>query len=223
MRYTLRLMLGLVFAGAAAFAGAPDPVNPVVKPAAAVPVTTEEEAWSGYLAAYAYFPPSNRDYVQPTLSADRGSLHFEARYNYEARDTGSAWVGYNTSGGGDAVEWEFTPMMGVVLGDTKGFAPGFKGALYWRKLTLYSEGEYFIDSSSSKDDYFYTWTEFTWSPIEWFRIGVVVQRTRAYDTELDVQRGFLAGVSVGQVDFTAHVFNPDKRHPLWVFAAAWNF
>ena len=78
--------------------------------------------------------------MQPTFTADRDWLHLEARYNYEALDTGSAWVGYNFSGG-ETVTWELTPMLGAVFGATDGIAPGYKGSLGWKKLELYSEGE----------------------------------------------------------------------------------
>ena len=89
--------------------------------------------------------PTTANYVQPTFTADRGWLHLEARYNYEALDTGSAWVGYNFSGG-EKLAWEFTPMIGGVFGDTTGIAPGYKGSLSWWKLELYSEGEYVFDT-----------------------------------------------------------------------------
>jgi hypothetical protein len=42
-------------------------------------------------------PANSQNYVQPTIRADRGWLHLKARYNYEALDIGSAWVGYNFS------------------------------------------------------------------------------------------------------------------------------
>ena len=76
----------------------------------APPVPTEEpddEAWSLTASAYTYFVPDSANYVQPTFTADRGRLHLEARYNYEAIQAGSAWVGYNFSGG-ETLAWTFT-------------------------------------------------------------------------------------------------------------------
>ena len=103
------------------------------------------DAWSFSASAYTYIVPDDGNYVQPTFTADRGWLHLEARYNYEALDTGSAWVGYNFSGG-EKLAWEFTPMLGGVFGDITGVAPGYKGSLSWWKLELYSEGEYVFDT-----------------------------------------------------------------------------
>ena len=122
----------------AAFAQAT--TNVPTSAATPTPPEANEKAWSFSASAYTYFIPDDRNYVQPTFTADRGWLHLEARYNYEALDTGSAWVGYNFSGG-EALSWEFTPMIGGVFGDTTGIAPGYKGSLSWWKLELYSEGE----------------------------------------------------------------------------------
>ena len=134
----------------------------------AAPAAVEEPAagkWSFSAAAYTYIVPDSREYVQPTVTADRGWLHLEARYNYEGLDTGSAWVGYNFSGG-EKLAWEFTPMVGGVFGDTTGIAPGYKGTLSWWKLELYSEGEYVFDTDDSSENYFYNWSELTLAPVD---------------------------------------------------------
>src|SRR5262249_42686889 len=148
-----------------------------------------------------YIVHDDRDYVQPTVAADRGWLHLEARYNYEDLDTGSLWIGYNFSGG-DELTWEITPMLGGVFGHTDGIAPGYKGSLSWWKLELYSEGEYLVDTGNSSDSFFYNWSELTISPLDWLRLGLATQRTLAYETDRDVQRGLLAGVSLEHVDLT---------------------
>ena len=49
-----------------------------------------ERKWSFGASLYSYFVPDDREYVQPTISADRDWLHLEARYNYEGLETGSA-------------------------------------------------------------------------------------------------------------------------------------
>ena len=86
-------------------------------------------------------------------------------------------------------------------------SPGYKGSLSWSKLELYSEGEYVFDTGTS-DSFFYNWSELTLAPAEWFRFGLVTQRTRAYKTDRDLQRGVLAGFSFKKVDLTTYVYNP---------------
>jgi len=186
------------------------------------PKDADDKAWSFSVSAYTYIVPDGRDYVQPTVTADRDWLHLEARYNYEALDTGSAWVGYNFSGG-EKLAWEFTPMLGGVFGDTKGVAPGYKGSLGWWKVELYSEGEYVFDTDDSSESFFYNWSELTLSPVNWFRFGIVTQRTRAYESDRDIQRGVLVGLSLKNVDLSAIVLNPDEDKPVFAFSLGVTF
>jgi hypothetical protein len=190
----------------------------------AVPPAVEDEAdkWSFSASVYGYLVPDSREYVQPTFTADRGWLHLEVRYNYEDLETGSAWVGYNFSAG-DKLTLEFTPMLGGVFGNTTGIAPGYIGTLGWWKLELYTEGEYVIDTGNSSDSFFYTWSALSLAPVEWFRFGLVVQRTKVYATEFDIQRGFLIGFSYKRVDFTTYVFNPDASRPTIVLGLGVGF
>jgi hypothetical protein len=182
----------------------------------------EETTWSFSASAYTYIVPDSREYMQPTFTADRGWLHLEARYNYEDLDTGSAWLGYNF-GGGDKVWWEFTPMLGGVFGNTTGIAPGYKGSVGWWKLELYSEGEYVIVPDDSSDSFFYNWSELTLSPLEWFRFGMATQRTRLYENDRDIQRGFLLGFTYKRIDLAGYIFNPDQSEPTFVIAVAFSF
>ena len=180
------------------------------------------DKWAFSASVYTYFVPDDRDYAQPTVTADHGWLHLEARYNYEALETGSVWVGCNFSGG-EKLAWEITPMLGGVFGDTSGIAPGYKGSLSWWKLELYSEGEYVFDTGDSAGSFFYNWSELTLAPVDWFRFGLVTQRTRVYKTDREIQRGLLAGFSYKKVNLTTYVFNPDESKPTVVLALSVNY
>jgi len=182
----------------------------------------ETNSWSFSASLYTYIVPESREYVQPTVTADYGMLHLEGRYNYEALDTGSMWIGCNF-GAGEKFAWEFSPMLGVVFGSTTGIAPGYKGALSWWKLGLYSEGEFLVDAHNSDHNFFYNWSELTLSPVDWFKVGMVTQRTRLYHTDRDIQRGFLVGLTFKHVDLTTYVLNPDESKPTVVLAASFRF
>lgn len=189
--------------------------------ALASPAVAEEKAWEFYASVYAYDVPED-DYLQPGITADRGALHLESRYNYEGASTTSLWAGWNF-GGGEKVTVEGTLMAGFVTGATDGLAPGYKLALGWSKLAFYSEGEYLFDADDASNDFLYAWSELSWAPVEWFRFGLVGQRTKVYDTERDIQRGLLVGLSTERLDFTTYVFNPDDDVPTWVVAVGVRF
>jgi len=167
-----------------------------------------EGLWSFSGSLYLYLIADDTDFLLPIVTADHDRLHLEARYNYEDRKTGSVWAGYNL-GGERTISWELTPMFGFVFGNTTGVAPGLEAWLGWWMLEFYIESEYVVETGEGTENFLYHWSEFSVLPVEYLRVGVVAQRTRAYETERDVQRGFLAGVTIGQFGLTGFIFNPD--------------
>lgn len=181
-----------------------------------------ESDWSYSAALYFYALPDDDNYVQPAFSADRGTLHLEARYNYEDLNTSSIWAGYNMSVG-ETVQIGFTPMLGAVFGNTRGVAPGYRLSVDWKQLEFYTEGEYVFSYDGREDSYFYSWSELAIAPLDWLRAGIVAQRTRAYQTERDVQPGLLLGVAVNSFMLTAYAFNPDKDDSVYVISIGIDF
>jgi hypothetical protein len=190
-------------------------------PTAAQTVAADDPpaSWSLTASVYIYQVRDDRNYAQPTVAADRGRLHLEARYNDEDLETGSVWAGY-TAGGGASVTWEFTPMLGAAFGRTTGVAPAYRALVGWRKLAFSSDGKYLFAADGSSESFFYNWSELTVAPAEWWRVGLVTQRTRVYSTPRDIQRGVLLGVSMRNLDLAVHVFNPDDSAPTTVFSVA---
>jgi hypothetical protein len=184
--------------------------------------TPAEKDWAFSISIYTYVVPDDQTYVQPTITADRDWLHLEARYNYENLVTGSLWVGYNWRVGNE-LSLSVTPMLGGVFGRTTGIAPGAEATLDWWKLEFYGEGEYVFDTDDSSGSFLYTWSELSLSPMDWFRVGLVVQRTQAYHTDVDLQRGLLAGLSYKRVALRGYVFNPDEDSPTIVLAVGASF
>ena len=187
----------------------------------AVPASAEE--WSFAISGFVFDPPDDSSYFSPIFYADRGALHLEARYNYEDRETGSIFVGRNFETG-ENVTLTVVPMFGVVLGNTMGVAPGAEVGISWRRLELYAESEYVFDLEDTDDSFFYTWIEATVAPVDWLRFGLVSQRTRAYETDLDIQRGLLVELSHGTFSFGFHWFNPDRSEDqIFAYAVGYEF
>ena len=153
---------------------------------------------------------------------DRGGLHLEGRYNYEARDTGSAWFGWNLSFG-DELKFMVTPMVGGVFGQTRGIATGLTITLDWGPLALWSQSEYVFDLKDSSNDYFYVWSELSVTGPEWLRVGLVLQRTRVFQTATELQGGPLAGVSFWKLSGTVYFFSPGQDDQFVVVALAGTF
>jgi hypothetical protein len=181
------------------------------------------EEWSFALTGFVFDPPEDSTYFSPIFYADRGALHLEARYNYEGLDTGSVFVG-RTFETGENVTLTAIPMVGLVAGSTTGIAPGAEIEVAWRKLAIYAESEYVIDLEESDASFLYTWLEATVAPTDWLRFGIVSQRTRAYETGLDIQRGLLVELSHRDVSFGFHWFNPERSEDqVFAYAVSYEF
>jgi len=147
------------------------------------------------------------NYTSAIVLADRGPLHLEARYNYESVGARSAFVGWAFSGG-DEITWKLTPIIGGAWGTTKAFVPGLEASLAWERFDFYTEAEYVHDSNATSSSYLYSWSEFGFRPVEWLRLGLVAQRTRAYGGDRDIQPGPFAQVTWRRVTIGGYWFNP---------------
>lgn len=180
------------------------------------------KAWKYSLTVDGYIVPDGDSYADPYFTADHQWLHLEARYNYENLHTGSLWAGYNFTAG-KTLQLAVTPMIGGVFGRTTGIAPGCEFSLTYKKLAFSSSNEYVFDTSEKSGSFFYSWPELTFSPVSWLRVGGVAQHTKAFETPLDTQRGFLVGVSIKQMEFTTYVFDPELPTPTVVLEMGYSF
>ncbi len=190
--------------------------------APAEPAAEKPPGWEFNASVYGYFPPEDHHYAQPTVLAHRGALHLEARYNYEGPKAASVWVGWNL-GAGEKLRLDATLMAGGVFGDTRGVAPGYELTLSYGRFEFYSEGEYVFDVEDSANNFFYNWAQLGYSPLDWLTIGIASQRTRLYQTGLDLQRGFFVGFKYKSVKLNVYVFNPGWETPTVVSSIAVSF
>jgi len=174
-----------------------------------VPATTAgASGWAFDLSASYYSFRNQDDFTLAVLRADRGPLHIEARYNYEAIDSGSLFVGWKFSGG-NKLTWEVTPILGAVFGQKQGVAPGLEAAIGYGIVDFYTESEYVRDTEVKEDSFTYSWNELGFTPLEWLRFGIVTQRTMVYQSDRDIQRGLFTQFMYKKTTLGFYVFNPD--------------
>ena len=177
--------------------------------------------WSVGLEAY-FTSLEDGSYLLPIVSADRGSLHLEGRYQYEDLRTTSVWAGWNFETG-KAFELEVVPMAGVVVGRTDGFAAGFELTLSWRSLELYTENEFVFDLGDSEGDFFYSWSEFSWQAQPWLRLGLSPQLTRERGADLEIDPGILVGFAHGPAEVILYGFNLGGDDTFYIVGLTWDF
>ncbi len=179
-------------------------------------------AWDFAITAYPTVVRGGENYTSAIAAADRGSLHLEARYDYESIGARSAFVGWTLSGG-DAITWEVTPIVGGAWGTVHAFVPGVEATLAWGAIDFYVEAEYVQDTGQRNDSYTYAWSELGWRPAEWLRIGIAGQRTRAYGGDREFQRGPFAQFTWGPVTVGGYWFNPGASDQVFVGSIGANF
>jgi hypothetical protein len=177
--------------------------------------------WEFTLITDGYIIPNEQSFVNPNFTADHGWLHLEARYNSEDFRTGSAWIGYNFAAG-KKLALNVTPMIGGVFGRTNGVAPGCEASLTYKKFQASLSNEYVFATEKSKS-YYYGWPQFTYSPVNWFQLGLMAQRTKTYQTSLDTQLGFFVGVSHKNMELTSYVFDLGRTDPSVVLELGFTF
>lgn len=183
---------------------------------------TISSAWSFAASALHYILPVEKDFTIFIGSADYKALHLEARYNYEDLNTVSVFGGYRFETGYSFI-LGVTPMAGFVFGNTDGVIPGLELDMTWRKLDFYAESEYVIDFAGSENNYFYTWSELAITPLKHIRTGISANRTRLYQTELDLQRGVFVQYSFWELTTGVHYFNPLSSNDFFIATLDYEF
>jgi hypothetical protein len=157
-----------------------------------------------------------------TATADKNMLHLEARYNYEDRNTASVFAGLNFSFE-NQLKLSLTPIAGLVFGRLNGAAPGLETVLSYKIFNFNSQSEYLFDFTEKENDFAYTYLQLGATILKNVNIGMAAQRTRAYQTNLDLQRGVFAGYSFGNLNASFTWFNPFTDSYFFVTAVNYNF
>jgi hypothetical protein len=181
----------------------------------------EKTPWEFAVEGNLYSLP-DLTYLNPVLSADKGFLHLEGRYNYEDLETGSIFAGVNFHTG-ESLELNVTPIIGGVFGNSNGVAPGFLLEINFGRFSVSSEGEYFFSSDDKDFNFFYSWSEVLYSPADWIWFGIAGQRTRAYETDLEIQRGLVVGVAKGNLSVSGYLMNIGWGDPFGVVSLGYAF
>jgi len=178
--------------------------------------------WTFSASAFYYIITEEKNTATVIGYADYKSFHFEARYNYEDRKTGSIFVGRRFETGNKFV-FGATPMAGLVFGNTDGFAPALELDAAYKIFDYYSETEYVIDFSGSENNFLYTWGELGVTPFGSFRTGLTYQRTKLYQSNFEVQRGIFAEYGFWKITTGLYFFDPFSDSQFVIASLSFDF
>ncbi len=175
---------------------------------APLPPGENPPGWAYSVLGSYYFFRNQKNFMYGLVTAGRGPLYFEGRYNYEDLDCGSLFVGRKFSGG-EKLTYDLTPILGAVFGQKQGIAPGVEASAAYGAVDLYIETEYVRYVDVREDSYVYVWSELGFTPFDWLRVGLAGQRTTVYQSDRDIKRGVFAQLILGKATLGFYVFNPD--------------
>lgn len=190
--------------------------------------TTKNTNASWHLTAsqYYYFIPGSNTFML-TGCADHKSLHLEARYNYEDQNTLSTFAGWSFEGG-KKIQFNIKPMMGILAGNTNGFAPAMEIQIAYKIFDFYAESEYVINMNGKNEkendnNYFYAWRELAITPIKCLRTGITGQRMHLLNRKTSVQRGVFAEFSFWKLTTALYYFRDASKQNLFITSLSVHF
>jgi len=178
--------------------------------------------WNFSAWAELFILPGENDIFNPTFYARTDKLHLEARYNYEDINTASLWAGRRFKFG-SGVKFVVVPMAAVVFGNTNGVAPGLELEIMYKKFDFYSESEHVFDFESNENNFFYMYSELAIRPIKPIRTGLMVQRTKLFESEHEIQRGLFGEYYFGRFRAGAFFFSPFGEDFYWIASFSVDF
>lgn len=171
--------------------------------------------WNFSAWAEMFIIPHEDDIFNPTFYARHKTLHLEARYNYEDKNTASLWTGHRFKFG-KGVKFVLVPMAAIVFGNTNGVAPGLEMEIMYKKFDFYSESEHVFDFSSRENNFFYMYSELAIRPIRALRTGIMTQRTKLFESDRELQRGIFAEYYFGRFRAGVFYFSPFASDQFWI-------
>lgn len=173
----------------------------------AVAPSKPADAWNFSAYLDGYMELGEEGYLVPTVFAERGPVHLEARYNYEDFNTASLFFGWTFQLGNEDTLLKVRPMLGGVAGLVNGMSPGLEIEAHWWRLSYWLEGEYFFNFADGEENYLYTWSELNFDIVPsalW--VGGSFQRLKLVDTGSELDAGPMVGVSVGNFSLSFYFY-----------------
>jgi hypothetical protein len=171
----------------------------------------------GSLEQYCYLEKDKTSVWVPLMHyrTTRG-WYAEGRYNYEAMNTFSMYVGKEFSRKGK-LSTSLTPLAGAVVGEFKGCSAGLNIAIDYRKFFFSVQSQYTMSANSNNRDFFFSWSELVYQPARWIYFGLSSQHT--YYSSINsttFEPGAVAGFQIGKWTFPVYCFNASEEERYFV-------
>ncbi len=100
----------------------------------------------------------------------------EARYNYEEARTVSFYIGKAFARDGQ-FSYSITPIFGGVVGRFDGGSAALNVDLEFRGFYFSTQSQYTFSVEEELDNFYFSWSELGYQPLEWLYGGLAIQET----------------------------------------------
>lgn len=157
--------------------------------------------------------------IMPVASFQTGNgFYAEGRYNYEALNTFSLYMG-RTFSGASGLSYSISPIAGAVVGEFNGGSVGANVSLGYKNFYLYTQPQYSFSVENAINNFIYSWTDITYSPLNWLSVGVSLQHTKPYKTKGYIENGLVVEAAYKKFTFPVYIYSPHNNNRSILFGA----
>ena len=157
--------------------------------------------------------------IMPVASYQNGNgFYAESRYNYEELNTFSFYMG-RTFFKESAVSYSISPIAGAVIGDFNGGSIGANISLGYKNFYIYTQPQYTFSLEAAYNNFIYSWTDITYSPLNWLSVGVSLQHTKPYRSKGFIENGLVIEAAYKKFTFPVYIYSPQNNNRSILFGA----
>jgi hypothetical protein len=172
---------------------------------------------------YSYMGTGQANTLVPVVHYQSNNKWYaEARYNYDDLETFSLYAG-KTFSKENNFSYSLTPMIGGMAGKLKGGSLGLNTEFSFKKFNFCSQSQYSVSAESQNNNFFFSWAELYYVPLDWIYTGLTVQHTRLYKTDAVIEPGLLVGFSIKRWNFPIYTFRPFSGERYFVIGVNWEW
>ena len=150
----------------------------------------------------------------------RSNWYAEARYNYDELNTFSLYAG-RTFSGDRKLAYAITPKIGGMAGKSRGGSLALNTEFDYLGFNFSSQAQYSVNADNRMNNFFFSWSELSYQPLDWLYAGFSLQNTQVFRTATLTEPGFLIGLSYKQWNFPFYSFNTFGNERYFVVGLNW--
>lgn len=170
------------------------------------------------LEQYYYLQRNTTPVMVPIVHVqNRKNWYGEVRYNYEEKNSFSAYAGKSFFDKSELLEYSFTPIIGGVMGKFKGGSIGFNASVEYDDFFFDAQTQFTCSVNNHYPNFYFGWYDLGYSPLDWLWVGWSLQHTRYGKVENNMtESGVMLGFKTGKWTFPIYTFNVLDTDPYLV-------